>query len=264
MTGTYPDSNEESTFWDYVSPLKSGRGRYPEEEMALITADRSTTAPGSKHRTPPSPNNSTALVKWESPRTTTRRSSYNFNEVATNLQSTAEQALEASVTTSKQNSISRGVARIVLEEGNKAVDSSSSKEYIAGVVRKVARYAQGLGHDGETSGSPANHVIQPEVSPWHPGIPWLQCSILVFVLKQMCCVECVAKGMGGLLMTGFLLEQGTTSLGTMMSFFVIWCVSLCASHMDSKDLPAPALKLAAEEVASVLQSSRSSRSGTAL
>lgn len=219
MTGTYPDSNEESTFWDYVSPLKSGRGRYPEEEMALITADRSATAPGSKHRTPPSPNNSTALVKWESPTTTRRRSSYNFNEVATNLQSTAEQALEASVTASKQNSISRGVARIVLEEGNKAVDSSSSKEYIAGVVRKVARYGQGLGHDGETSGSPANHVIQPE---------------------------------------------GTTSLGTMMSFFVIWCVSLCASHMDSKDLPAPALKLAAEEVASVLQSSRSSRSGTAL
>ncbi|KAG0565204.1 hypothetical protein M758_8G167900 [Ceratodon purpureus] len=216
MSGTYLDSNEDITFWDDVSTLKS-RVRYPEEEMALITADRSNA--GSKYNALTSPSKSTALVKWESPNK--RRSSYNFNEVATNLQNSAEQALEEPAPSSnngyRQDSISRGVARIVLEEGNKAVDSS--KEYIAGVVRKVARYAQDVGHDGETSGSAANQVIQP---------------------------------------------RGTTSLGTMMSFFVIWCVSLCASHMDSKDLPAPALKLAAEEVASVLQSTRSSRSGTAL
>ena len=160
MTGTYPDSDEESTFWEDVSLLKS-RVSFHEEEMALITADKSTA--GSKYRTPPLPTKSTSLVKWESPR---RRSSYNFNEVATNLQNTAEQALEESATASnyghRQNFISRGVARIVLEESNKAVDSS--KEYIAGVVRKVARYAQDAGHDGESSGSAANQVIQPKVS----------------------------------------------------------------------------------------------------
>lgn len=160
MTGTYPDSNEDCTFWDDVSSLKS-RVRYPEEEMALITADKSTAR--SKYNAPQSSSKSTALVKWQSPR---RRSSYNFNEVATNLQNTAEQALEEPATASnkgyRQDSISRGVARIVLEEGNKAVDSS--KEYIAGIVRKVARYAQDVGHDGETSGSAANQVIQPGVS----------------------------------------------------------------------------------------------------
>lgn len=163
MSGTYLDSNEDGTFWEDVSSLKS-RFHHPEEEMALLTADKSTA--GTHYQILPSPNKSTALVKWESP---SRRSSYNFNEVATNLQNTAEQALEESATASnngyRQNSVSRGVARIVLEEGNKTVDSP--KEYIAGVVRKVARYAQGACHDGETSGSAANQVIQPEVSFGH-------------------------------------------------------------------------------------------------
>jgi len=177
--------------------------------MALLT-------PG--HKTSRTSDNSRAIVKYESPR---RRSSYNFNEVASNLQNTAERTLEEESTSgaySTQSSISRGVARIVLEErNNEALDSS--KEYITGVVRKVARFAQNVGHDGECSGSVANQVSQP---------------------------------------------KGTTSLGTMVSFFVIWCVSLCASHFDSKDMPAPALKLAAEEVASVLQSCHSPRSGAAL
>jgi hypothetical protein len=47
----------------------------------------------------------------------------------------------------------------------------------------------------------------------------------------------------------------------MVSLFIIWCVSLCSSHIASKDMPAPVLKLAAEEVASVLHSNGSSQSG---
>jgi len=220
MTGTYPDSNEDVTFWSDVKTLSRGDYYPEEEEMAVLIPDKQSSA----HKTSPSSDKSTggsqssAIMKWESPRSR-RRSSYNFNEVAINLQNTAERALEESTSTcgSRQNSICRGVARIVLEESNNVVESS--KEYIAGVVRKVARFAQDAGHDEESSSAVANQVVQPE---------------------------------------------GTTSLGTMVSFFVIWCVSLCASHMDSKDMPAPALKLAAEEVASVLQSSRSpSRSGAA-
>lgn len=170
MTGTYPDSNEDITFWSDMKSLSRGH-HYPEEEMALLTAGKR-----SPHKTSPSPDKSTpsqsALVKWESPK---RRSSYNFNEVAINLQNTAEKALENSADTNisgyKQNSISRGVARIVLEESNNVVDSS--KEYIAGVVRKVARYAQDAGHDGESSGSAANQVIQPEVSVGNLILLWI-------------------------------------------------------------------------------------------
>lgn len=159
MTGTYPDSNEDIAFWSDVKSVS--RGHYPEEEMAVLTADKNGV-----YKTSPSGRNSdTALVKWEPPK---RRSSYNFNEVAINLQNTAGKALEDSADAGsrghKQNSISRGVARIVLEESNNIVDSS--REYITGVVRKVARYAQDTGHDGESSGSAANQVIQPEVSLW--------------------------------------------------------------------------------------------------
>jgi hypothetical protein len=45
----------------------------------------------------------------------------------------------------------------------------------------------------------------------------------------------------------------------MVSLFVIWCVSLCASRVSSKDMPAPALRLAAEEVTAVLHSTAPSQ-----
>lgn len=87
----------------------------------------------------------------------------------------------------------------------------------------------------------------------HSGILQLvRCVLLgVFMLLLLACRGHLRQTSR---LTFFGGEQGTTSLGTMVSFFVIWCVSLCASHIDSKDMPPPVLKLAAEEVASVLQS----------
>jgi hypothetical protein len=200
MIRALSNSNDDS-FW--VSDSSPPGAYYHEEEMALITADKKTASDEYKSSSS-GINSQTAIVKWRKSR------SYNFNEVATNLQNTAERAVqEANVSDNgyKRNSVSRCVARIVLDESNKIVDTS--EEYITGVVRQVARYAQHGGDDDETSYLAANQVTQP---------------------------------------------KGTTSLGTMVSFFVIWCVSLCASHIDSKDMPPPVLKLAAEEVASVLQS----------
>jgi len=161
MTGTYPDGNEDVTFWSDVRSLSRGHYCPEEEEMALLTADKHSSAHKTSLSSDMSSAQSSALVKWESPGR--RRSSYNFNEVAINLQNTAEKALEDSTSNSgsKQILISRSVARIVLEDSNNVLESS--KEYIAGVVRKVARFAQDAGH-GESSGSAANQVIQPEVS----------------------------------------------------------------------------------------------------
>ena len=49
------------------------------------------------------------------------------------------------------------------------------------------------------------------------------------------------------------------SFGTMVSLLVIWCVSLCASRISRKDMPALALRLAAEEVTAVLHSNAHSQ-----
>ena len=106
---------------------------------------------------------------------------YNLDEVASSLHDTAEKALErteASNSGETHDSVVDDVARIVLEESNTSIDSS--RDYITGVVQKVAEYAQGASQadpnilpdtvarvfDGETTTStPANQVTQPKVSP---------------------------------------------------------------------------------------------------
>ena len=61
----------------------------------------------------------------------------------------------------------------------------------------------------------------------------------------------VSARKGGLLSTA-VFDEGTTSVGKIMSFFVISSVSLCALDKDSTDVPASELQVPAEEVVFVL------------
>ena len=129
---------------------------------------------------------------------------YNLDEVASSLHDTAEKALEqteASNSGETHDSVVDDVARIVLEESNKSIDSS--REYITGVVQKVAEYAQGASQsdpnilpdtvarvfDGETTTStPANQVTQPKVSP-----PFFDHTFLTSNMMVNVCTMCFGR-----------------------------------------------------------------------
>ena len=138
---------------------------------------------------------------------------YNFDEVASSLHDTAEKALEqteASNSGEIHDSVVDDVARIVLEESNKSIESS--RDYITGVVQKVADYAQGASQsdpnilpdtvarvfDGETTTStPANQVSQPKVSPPFFYHTFLTSNMMVNVCTKfllIMCFGCVEPG----------------------------------------------------------------------
>lgn len=142
---------------------------------ALVVSDKAALIPGEETdvitSTQPEPGKEVAFSASEP---------YNLDEVASSLHDTAEKSLEqteASNSGETHDSVVDDVARIVLEESNKSIDSS--RDYITGVVQKVAEYAQGASQsdpnilpdtvarvfDGETTTStPANQVTQPKVS----------------------------------------------------------------------------------------------------
>jgi hypothetical protein len=134
---------------------------------------------------------------------------YNLDEVASSLHDTAEKALEqteASNSGETHDSVVDDVARIVLEESNKSVDSS--RDYITGVVQKVAEYAQGASQsdpnilpdtvarvfDGETTTStPANQVTQPKVSPPFFNHTFLTSNMMVNVCTKFLLIMCFGR-----------------------------------------------------------------------
>jgi len=146
--------------------------------------------------------------------------SYDLHEEAVHLEEAAEKTLEDVKSGDKGASVAESVAQIVLDESNKTGDSS---ELISGVIQHVAQLAQdGFQSDPNVLPDTVNQVFDRESA----GSPANEGS----------------------------QPKESSSLGTKFSLFVIWCISLCASHVSSKDMPAPALKLGAEEVAAVLHS----------
>jgi hypothetical protein len=148
------------------------------------------------------------------------QNSYDLHEEAVHLEEAAEKTLEDVKSGDKHASVAESVAQIVLDESSKTGDSS---ELISGVIQHVAQFAQDdFQSDPNVLPDTVNQVFDRESA-------------------------------------GSRVNEGSqpkesSSLGTKFSLFVIWCISLCASHVSSKDMPAPALRLGAEEVAAVLHS----------
>ncbi|KAH8947891.1 hypothetical protein BDL97_11G067600 [Sphagnum fallax] len=74
---------------------------------------------------------------------------YNLDEIASNLHETATKALEQAETVrngaTAQASIVEDVAHLVLDHNNNDDASSSSRDYLVGVIQKVADYAEQAG-----------------------------------------------------------------------------------------------------------------------
>jgi hypothetical protein len=155
---------------------------------------------------------------------------YNLDEIASNLHETATKALEQAETVrngaTAQASIVEDVAHLVLDHNNNDDASSSSRDYLVGVIQKVADYAEQAGQSKAAALNEGDDIVVTSTSPNH--------------VDQS--------------------STGSVGFSTYLSLFVVWCISLCTSAVGSKDLPPPTLKLAAEEVSAVLHSAEPSKS----
>ncbi len=95
---------------------------------------------------------------------------YNLDEIASNLHETATKALEQTETVrngaTAQASIVEDVARLVLDHNNDDA-SSSSRDYLVGVIQKVADYAEQAGQSKAAALNEGDDIVVTSTSPNH-------------------------------------------------------------------------------------------------
>ncbi len=96
---------------------------------------------------------------------------YNLDEIASNLHETATKALEQAETVrngaTAQASIVEDVAHLVLDHNNNDDASSSSRDYLVGVIQKVADYAEQAGQSKAAALKEGDDIVVTSTSPNH-------------------------------------------------------------------------------------------------
>ncbi len=96
---------------------------------------------------------------------------YNLDEIASNLHETATKALEQAETVrngaTAQASIVEDVAHLVLDHNNNDDASSSSRDYLVGVIQKVADYAEQAGQSKAAALNEGDDIVVTSTSPNH-------------------------------------------------------------------------------------------------